>query len=71
MATRTNGLKIDAGTARAARQLLVRRDDLVSQQNDGSLPDNVGEAQLRGQLMGIDDALAALWQAALEGQADG
>lgn len=61
-------IKIAPETAAIARRLLERRAELEQVQADGSVPDSPYEGHLRGQLYGIDNALALLWGAVLEQQ---
>ncbi len=64
-------IKIAPEIAATARGLLRRRDELEVIQNDGSMPESTTEAHLRGQLSGVDSALALLWGAVLEQASDG
>lgn len=63
MSTQTRGIKVDPTAARAASTLLERRARLTA---NGTADPELTDHE-RGRLAGIDEALAALWAATLEG----
>lgn len=69
MATERTGIKVQPATARAAELMLSQRARLKAAVNGSAAELNaeqdVYRAGLRGELAGIDEALAALWAATL------